>query len=91
MDKRFSYGRPWPVMLILLCLWALLTGSLTLGHWPDYGQWLDTLDEPLSRLRWIIGDISEVAFYKHELPALGLLLWCLYLAAAGVCRSWGLC
>lgn len=74
MDKRFSDGRPWPVMLILLCLWGLLTGSLTLGHWPDYGQWLATLDEPLSRLRWIIGDISEVAFYKHELPALGLLL-----------------
>ncbi|MGE6825650.1 hypothetical protein [Pseudomonas soli] len=45
-----------------------------LGGGPDYGQLVATLDQPLSRLRWIVGDISEVAFYKHELPALGLLL-----------------
>ncbi|WP_249746220.1 hypothetical protein [Pseudomonas entomophila] len=45
-----------------------------LGGWPDYAQLVATLDQPLSRLRWIVGDISEVAFYKHELPALGLLL-----------------
>ncbi|HGM5581749.1 TPA: hypothetical protein ACKP22_003454 [Pseudomonas putida] len=45
-----------------------------MGQWPDYAQLVMTLEQPLSRLRWIIGDISEVVFYKHELPALGLLL-----------------
>ncbi|RCL24154.1 hypothetical protein C6A77_16850 [Pseudomonas sp. AFG_SD02_1510_Pfu_092] len=56
------------------CLLVLLSVSLAHGQWPDYPQLAATLDQPLSRLRWIIGDISEVAFYKHELPALGLLL-----------------
>jgi len=61
-------------LLIFACLLILLVASLAHGHWPDYAQLAATLDQPLSRLRWIIGDISEVAFYKHELPALGLLL-----------------
>ncbi|MDM9552826.1 hypothetical protein QU926_04055 [Pseudomonas asiatica] len=61
-------------MLILACLLVLLAASLVQGQWPDYTQLAATLDQPLSRLRWIVGDISEVAFYKHELPALGLLL-----------------
>ncbi|MBC3423712.1 hypothetical protein ACK3BK_06765 [Pseudomonas sp. L7] len=52
----------------------MLLVVLVLGQWPDYAHVAATLDQPLSRLRWIIGDISEVAFYKHELPALGLLL-----------------
>ncbi|MEE1891203.1 hypothetical protein [Pseudomonas carassii] len=60
--------------LILLGLALLCVASLMLGGWPDYAQLVATLDQPLSRLRWIVGDISEVAFYKHELPALGLLL-----------------
>ncbi|MCP3753257.1 hypothetical protein NLX68_26120 [Pseudomonas sp. SBB6] len=34
---------------------------------------MSNLNQPLARLRWVIGDISEAAFYKHELPALGLL------------------
>ncbi|OUM31046.1 hypothetical protein B8W72_16745 [Pseudomonas putida] len=61
-------------VLIFICLLMLLVASLALGQWPDYAQLAATLDQPLSRLRWIVGDISEVAFYKHELPALGLLL-----------------
>ena len=61
-------------VLIFTCLSILLVASLLLGQWPDYAQLAATLDQPLSRLRWIVGDISEVAFYKHELPALGLLL-----------------
>ncbi|MEB6592058.1 MULTISPECIES: hypothetical protein [Pseudomonas] len=60
--------------LILAGLLVLLAASLALGQWPDYVQLAATLDQPLSRLRWIVGDISEVAFYKHELPALGMLL-----------------
>ncbi|TFF02946.1 hypothetical protein EXW72_23865 [Pseudomonas sp. BCA14] len=33
----------------------------------------DSLPHPAAWLRWILGDISEVAFYKHELASLGLL------------------
>ncbi|QXH36959.1 hypothetical protein [Pseudomonas muyukensis] len=61
-------------LLILAILAVLLAASLVFGQWPDYAALAASLDQPLSRLRWIIGDISEVAFYKHELPALGLLL-----------------
>ncbi|KTB57553.1 hypothetical protein AO066_13910 [Pseudomonas fluorescens] len=32
-----------------------------------------SLPHPVAWLRWIVGDISEVAFYKHELASLGLL------------------
>ena len=62
-----------PIVLFASLL-LMLIASLAHGQWPDYSQLAATLDQPLSRLRWIIGDISEVAFYKHELPALGLLL-----------------
>ncbi|MCS4061776.1 hypothetical protein M2413_000738 [Pseudomonas putida] len=69
----FSGRQRWPV-LIFACLLLVLAASLAQGRWPDYAVMVATLDQPLSRLRWIFGDISEVAFYKHELPALGLLL-----------------
>lgn len=45
-----------------------------LDIWPDYSHLLMNINTPLERLRWIIGDISEVVFYKHELPAVGLLM-----------------
>ncbi|WP_296268995.1 hypothetical protein [Pseudomonas sp. UBA6562] len=63
-----------PSTVLFVALSMLLLGSLVAGQWPDYATLSSTLDQPLSRLRWILGDISEVAFYKHELPALGLLL-----------------
>ncbi|HKS12945.1 MAG TPA: hypothetical protein VJS90_07870 [Pseudomonas sp.] len=44
-----------------------------LDLWPSYACMLLNINEPLERMRWIVGDISEVMFYKHELPALGLL------------------
>jgi len=69
----FAGQQRWPV-LIFACLLLVLAASLAHGQWPDYAVMVATLDQPLSRLRWIVGDISEVAFYKHELPALGLLL-----------------
>ncbi|MDO1497984.1 hypothetical protein HND72_25900 [Pseudomonas putida] len=69
----FSGQQRWPV-LIFACLLLALVASLAHGQWPDYAVMVATLDQPLGRLRWIVGDISEVAFYKHELPALGLLL-----------------
>ncbi|WP_296233970.1 hypothetical protein [Pseudomonas sp. UBA4617] len=61
-------------LVLFVSLLGALAASLAHGQWPDYTQLAATLDQPLSRLRWIVGDISEVAFYKHELPALGLLL-----------------
>ncbi|QVM92612.1 hypothetical protein JYG34_06165 [Pseudomonas entomophila] len=74
MEQRLSLPRQRSSSLTLLGLALLCGASLMLGGWPDYAQLVATLDQPLSRLRWIVGDISEVAFYKHELPALGLLL-----------------
>lgn len=74
MEQTLPQHRQRTSALILGSLIALLVAALVFGQWPDYAQLTATLDEPLGRLRWIIGDISEVAFYKHELPALGLLL-----------------
>ncbi len=44
-----------------------------LGVWPDYEDMLLHINEPLGRLRWILGDMSGAMFYKHELATLGLL------------------
>lgn len=74
MEQHLSLPRQRSSSLILLGLALLCVASLMLGGWPDYAQLVATLDQPLSRLRWMVGDISEVAFYKHKLPALGLLL-----------------
>ncbi|UVL23203.1 hypothetical protein [Pseudomonas donghuensis] len=84
MDNSIETSRStfWP--LLLLCLTVSLVTTVLLevisgradawiGLWPDYVHMMSNLNQPLARLRWVIGDISEVAFYKHELPALGLL------------------
>ncbi|CRM13329.1 hypothetical protein [Pseudomonas sp. 24 E 13] len=42
--------------------------------WPGYNDMMDSLPSPIAWLRWVVGDISEVAFYKHEFASLGLLL-----------------
>jgi len=42
-------------------------------HWPTYADMLANLDRPSAWLRWVMGDISEFAFYKHEFASLGLL------------------
>ena len=44
------------------------------GYWPGYADMMGDFPSPLAWLRWVIGDISEVAFYKHEFASLGLLL-----------------
>lgn len=54
----------------LLILWTALTHQDT---WPSYGDMVAGFPEPIAWLRWVLGDISEVAFYKHELASLGLL------------------
>lgn len=44
------------------------------AHWPSYNDMMEGLPAPQAWLRWVLGDISEVAFYKHEFASLGLLL-----------------
>ncbi|MBC3301509.1 hypothetical protein H0Z09_10260 [Pseudomonas sp. SWRI18] len=58
------------VISVLLVLWVALNHE---GSWPGYGEMVASLPHPVAWLRWILGDISEVAFYKHELASLGLL------------------
>lgn len=55
---------------ILLVLWVVFSHQ---GAWPGYSDLVMSLPNPIAWLRWILGDISEVAFYKHELASLGLL------------------
>ena len=85
MDKSIDKAQASFMPLLLMCIGvSLFTGVLIevvsgraaswVGVWPDYAHMVANLHEPLARLRWIVGDISEVAFYKHELPAIGLLL-----------------
>lgn len=44
-----------------------------LADWPDYSHMVSSLPDPGAWLRWVVGDISEVAFYKHEFASIGLL------------------
>lgn len=57
-------------IIALLVLWVTLSHQ---GSWPGYAEMVAGLPHPAAWLRWVIGDISEVAFYKHELASLGLL------------------
>ena len=57
-----------------LIVWLSMNNhSLWSAHWPDYGHMVSSLPEPTAWLRWVLGDISEVAFYKHEFASIGLL------------------
>lgn len=71
-------------LYVLAGLVTLLVTGLVNDQWLDYGQLTASLDEPINRLRWIVGDISEVTFYKHELPALGLLTGACFAHWAGL-------
>ncbi|WP_228758454.1 hypothetical protein [Pseudomonas pisciculturae] len=44
------------------------------AYWPGYNDMVSSLPSPIAWLRWVVGDISEVAFYKHEFASIGLLL-----------------
>ncbi|MCJ8205411.1 hypothetical protein [Pseudomonas sp. RGM2987] len=58
----------------LLIYWLSSTYHPTwTAHWPDYSHMVSSLPHPGAWLRWVLGDISEVAFYKHEFASLGLL------------------
>lgn len=57
-----------------LIIWLSFTHRSTwAAHWPDYTHLVSNLPEPSAWLRWVLGDISEVAFYKHEFASIGLL------------------
>ena len=53
---------------------AVNYASIHPDYWPAYSDMMASMPSPLAWLRWVLGDISEVAFYKHELASLGLLL-----------------
>ncbi|WP_030129759.1 membrane protein [Pseudomonas sp. QTF5] len=58
----------------LLIIWLSFTYRTSWSApWPDYSHMVSSLPEPSAWLRWILGDISEVAFYKHEFASIGLL------------------
>ena len=60
--------------IALLIIWLSMSNRSTWeAHWPSYGDMVSTLHEPVAWLRWVLGDISEVAFYKHEFASIGLL------------------
>lgn len=57
-----------------LIAWLSLTHhSLWSARWPDYGHMVSSFPDAAAWLRWVLGDISEVAFYKHEFASIGLL------------------
>ncbi|WP_248798887.1 hypothetical protein [Pseudomonas sp. MWU13-2105] len=66
---RFSLGL---IAAILLLAWLNLPGGPFGGS--GYLHMLENLPAPGAWLRWVLGDISEMAFYKHELASLGLLV-----------------
>jgi len=55
----------------LLIAWLTLFGN-TFGG-AGYLHMMENLPAPSAWLRWVMGDISEMVFYKHELASLGLL------------------
>ena len=58
----------------LLIIWLSFTYRTSWSaHWPNYSHMVSSLPEPSAWLRWVLGDISEVAFYKHEFASIGLL------------------
>ena len=44
---------------VLLVLWVALSNQWS---WPGYAEMVASLPHPVAWLRWIVGDISEVAF-----------------------------
>lgn len=70
-------NRPLALMVAAILVAAALTVGLSFAYsvqGTGYDDMMSSLPSPLSWLRWVLGDISEVAFYKHEFASLGLLL-----------------
>ena len=84
LSERPTCG-PAARLLILIMVATAIVGAVTTwvavnyatlhtDYWPAYNDMMASMPSPLAWLRWVLGDISEVAFYKHELASLGLLL-----------------
>ncbi|WLH88247.1 hypothetical protein PSH87_16425 [Pseudomonas sp. FP453] len=58
----------------LIAALSVLYSASAAAYWPGYNDMVTSLPSPIAWLRWIVGDVSEVAFYKHEFASIGLLL-----------------
>ncbi len=80
-QKRLAARSPLNMVIIwlmlgtaLLIIWLSFTYRTSWSAlWPDYNHMVSSLPEPSAWLRWVLGDISEVAFYKHEFASIGVL------------------
>lgn len=73
---RASSGTLTGLLLLSLAITlTVISGKLLAvdALWPGYGDMMANLHHPAAWWRWIVGDISEVAFYKHEFASIGLL------------------
>ena len=73
---RTSSGTLTGLLLLSLAITlTVISGKLLAvdALWPGYGDMMANLHHPAAWWRWIVGDISEVAFYKHEFASIGLL------------------
>lgn len=61
------------IALTLFCARETLEDLKLQAAWPAYHHILENLHLPASWWRWVLGDISEVAFYKHEFASIGLI------------------
>lgn len=78
-----THSSSWLLIVATLSFLCGLALSKALGlepTWPSHLEMVSYLDNPINWLRWLISDISEYAFYKHELASLGLL--------AGAALAW---
>lgn len=76
----FIVRRPLAWILFGSALAITLLSGMWLTHelqlqavWPDFNSLQQNLHLPASWWRWVVGDISEFAFYKHEFASLGLI------------------
>ncbi|MBA1377937.1 hypothetical protein [Pseudomonas brassicacearum] len=80
-QRPLTTGSPLDVAIVLLMfgaialvIWLSFTHRASWpAHWPDYSHMVSNLPQPSAWLRWVLGDISEVTFYKHEFASIGLL------------------
>lgn len=52
---------------------ATFLGQSSSASWPGFAGLMAELPEPMAALRWLLGDMSEATFYKHELASIGML------------------
>jgi hypothetical protein len=61
------------IIITLICALGTLEALQVQAAWPAYNHIQENLHLAASWWRWVLGDISEVAFYKHELASIGLI------------------